>query len=137
MALVKCSECGGQVSTDAVSCPHCGSTDFAPSTNERQNIRKSLQAITGKYEYKYLVDRDRAKIDRDHADNVISNICFAWILLVFVVVGVALYGPWEWVTDSFLVLLIKTELTNSPIKTIVALIILVPIVLWVIKKWSK
>lgn len=24
MALVKCKECGGQVSTEASSCPHCG-----------------------------------------------------------------------------------------------------------------
>ena len=24
MALVKCLECGQQVSTDAISCPHCG-----------------------------------------------------------------------------------------------------------------
>ena len=24
MALIKCSECGGQVSSRAVKCPHCG-----------------------------------------------------------------------------------------------------------------
>ena len=24
MALMKCKECGGQVSTEALKCPHCG-----------------------------------------------------------------------------------------------------------------
>jgi len=24
MALIKCSECGKEISSDAVSCPHCG-----------------------------------------------------------------------------------------------------------------
>lgn len=28
MALSKCRECGGQVSTEAEKCPHCGASDF-------------------------------------------------------------------------------------------------------------
>lgn len=41
MALKKCRECGGQVSTDAKACPHCGAKD---PTN--QNARNTWIAIT-------------------------------------------------------------------------------------------
>lgn len=31
MALIKCSECGGQVSSRAVRCPHCGAPTVGSS----------------------------------------------------------------------------------------------------------
>jgi hypothetical protein len=31
MALLKCKQCSGQVSSDAKACPHCGSASFKPS----------------------------------------------------------------------------------------------------------
>ena len=34
MALKKCRECGGQVSTDAKACPHCGATDPLGTTRQ-------------------------------------------------------------------------------------------------------
>lgn len=34
MALKKCRECGGQVSTDAKTCPHCGATDPLGTTRQ-------------------------------------------------------------------------------------------------------
>lgn len=35
--LVKCGECGGQMSTTAVACPHCGHR--VQTEGERKNIR--------------------------------------------------------------------------------------------------
>jgi hypothetical protein len=40
MALIKCAECGGQVSSQAFACPHCG----APVPDD-QGAAKSLTTI--------------------------------------------------------------------------------------------
>jgi len=45
MAIGPCAECGGQVSSEAENCPHCG----APTTRRAQEIKKTktTEAITG------------------------------------------------------------------------------------------
>lgn len=37
MALIKCQECGKQVSTNAESCPHCGTTKFSDKPADDSN----------------------------------------------------------------------------------------------------
>jgi hypothetical protein len=53
MALVKCTECGGQVSTQAVACPKCGAPvrvpDFVPDFGKSFGIGKVLGAIAAVY----------------------------------------------------------------------------------------
>jgi predicted RNA-binding Zn-ribbon protein involved in translation (DUF1610 family) len=39
MALGKCPECDGQLSTSALSCPHCGNTSFVRSTDLTKKAR--------------------------------------------------------------------------------------------------
>jgi hypothetical protein len=41
MALTKCQECGGQVSTQAASCPHCGYA-FVPPAVQRPDDSPEL-----------------------------------------------------------------------------------------------
>ena len=38
MALIKCQECGGQMSDKAIRCPHCGATNEAPQPSEPMTI---------------------------------------------------------------------------------------------------
>lgn len=50
MALIQCSECGGDVSTNATACPHCGNTALAPiaeptSTGAAAKSRPSFKLI--------------------------------------------------------------------------------------------
>lgn len=35
MALIKCKECGKEISTQAASCPHCGAVRFVPKTKAK------------------------------------------------------------------------------------------------------
>ena len=48
MALIKCSECGADISTEAVMCPHCGKPNIAPKNDvlrEEPKPRSSRAAI--------------------------------------------------------------------------------------------
>lgn len=36
MAITKCRECGGQVSTEALACPHCGAKNPAKAASQAQ-----------------------------------------------------------------------------------------------------
>jgi predicted nucleic acid-binding Zn ribbon protein len=36
MALIKCHECGGQISDQAQTCPHCGAPAIAPRRRKRK-----------------------------------------------------------------------------------------------------
>jgi zinc ribbon protein len=38
MALIKCKECGKEISSDAVSCPHCGKPQFSATTNTSKKM---------------------------------------------------------------------------------------------------
>ena len=53
MALVKCAECGGQVSTQAAACPKCGAPgrvpDYVPDVGRSFGIGKVLGAIAAVY----------------------------------------------------------------------------------------
>lgn len=41
MALIKCNECGGQMSDKAIRCPHCGATNEAPQPDEPMVAQKN------------------------------------------------------------------------------------------------
>ena len=43
MALTKCRECGQEISSEAVSCPHCG----APKPQKNSRLEGSCQTILG------------------------------------------------------------------------------------------
>lgn len=43
MALIKCPECGNEMSSTALSCPHCGAPNKAEQTKEEN--RKSSQLL--------------------------------------------------------------------------------------------
>ena len=43
MALMKCRECGHEISSEAASCPRCG----APKPQKKSSIEGSVQAILG------------------------------------------------------------------------------------------
>ena len=43
MALTKCRECGQEISSEAVSCPHCG----APKPQKKSSLESSFQGILG------------------------------------------------------------------------------------------
>lgn len=50
MALVKCSECGKEISDQAVSCPHCGCPIIREQDHEAANekqVNSSLDAVNG------------------------------------------------------------------------------------------
>jgi RNA polymerase subunit RPABC4/transcription elongation factor Spt4 len=38
MAITQCSECGGQLSTKAETCPHCGTTDGSDNSRFRTTL---------------------------------------------------------------------------------------------------
>jgi predicted amidophosphoribosyltransferase len=40
VALTKCKECGGQVSTKAAACPHCGYPFVPTSVQDKRNAQK-------------------------------------------------------------------------------------------------
>lgn len=42
MALIKCGECGKEISDKAISCPNCG----CPVNNEKENMPKSTEAAS-------------------------------------------------------------------------------------------
>ena len=41
MALIKCSECGKEISSNARSCPHCGN----PTQNRKIDVDKEVSAL--------------------------------------------------------------------------------------------
>lgn len=41
MALIKCSECGKEISSNARSCPHCGN----PTKNRKFDVDKEVSAL--------------------------------------------------------------------------------------------
>jgi transcription elongation factor Elf1 len=46
MALIDCPECKGKVSTEAMTCPHCGypmSSDASPKAKTKNNLWKCIQ----------------------------------------------------------------------------------------------
>ena len=45
MALVKCKECGHDVSTTAEACPNCGAPDFVPGDIKRDMQKEQLRAM--------------------------------------------------------------------------------------------
>ncbi len=45
--LTKCKECGGQLSTEAIMCPHCGFSNDKNSTKLRKNRRKHVRLPNG------------------------------------------------------------------------------------------
>lgn len=50
MSLAKCPECGGQVSTDAPNCPHCGYTppsqqEGADTANQREKNKGGIPIV--------------------------------------------------------------------------------------------
>ena len=49
MALIKCTECGQDISTDAKACPHCGKPNkpIAPIINQQYPKKDTWKAITG------------------------------------------------------------------------------------------
>jgi predicted amidophosphoribosyltransferase len=49
MALASCKECGGQVSTEAKTCPHCGKPNPAP-------VCFAATAVYGNYNHPALFD---------------------------------------------------------------------------------
>ena len=50
MAMIFCKECGKKHSSEAVSCPHCGYTEFVKKTGNTLG-----PAYKGKYIWLYLV----------------------------------------------------------------------------------
>lgn len=46
MAIINCKECGGKVSEDAGSCPHCGSVNFSKN-KENKNTFIALLNFAG------------------------------------------------------------------------------------------
>lgn len=46
MALIKCHECGNEVSTEATACPKCGAKPKAMATNLNKNLKGS-EVISG------------------------------------------------------------------------------------------
>jgi hypothetical protein len=51
MALSKCPECNGQVSTTAKSCPHCGNTQFTAPTGRRVRVTCCRCKGLGEHDY--------------------------------------------------------------------------------------
>lgn len=45
--LTKCKECGGQLSTEAIMCSHCGFSNDKNSTKLRKNRRKHVRLPNG------------------------------------------------------------------------------------------
>lgn len=43
MSLIKCSECGGNVSESAESCPHCGDAYFRLSADDKKFRNKAKE----------------------------------------------------------------------------------------------
>lgn len=41
MALIKCSECGKEISSNAKACPHCGN----PTKNRKFDVDKEVSAL--------------------------------------------------------------------------------------------
>ncbi|WP_213881199.1 hypothetical protein [Pseudomonas sp. dw_358] len=54
MALIKCSECGGKLSTKANSCPHCGAVRIGESL-EDQSVREAKERISHKRKVLFVI----------------------------------------------------------------------------------
>ena len=52
MALIKCPECGKQISDMAKSCPHCG---YAKNINQNTNKKPKTNNLKSKFNVKYLI----------------------------------------------------------------------------------
>ena len=55
MALIKCYECGKEISDKAPSCPHCGAPKLV-ATNKKVKTKKSLVFS------KYLLNLDQREV---------------------------------------------------------------------------
>lgn len=85
MALMKCKQCGGSLSTHAVSCPHC---EWAPAAELIEDRKECENDTSGKRqvvnESYWVAEQKRQdnlgtlKVHRDHADDLIFAKVAIW-----------------------------------------------------------
>ncbi len=85
MALIKCSECGNEISDKATSCIHCGCPVITENVNKNKSIDDSI-------EYEII----SAQIDYETINRwKIRLLAFYWIPAICVILYVALTGTRE------------------------------------------
>ena len=50
MALIKCEECGKEISDKAIACPHCGNPLVTENLQEKKNKTDNVTNTTNKEE---------------------------------------------------------------------------------------
>jgi len=69
MSLVKCNECGNNVSTNALSCPHCGNRFFMDNSNSNRIIEAKEEKTT---------------VIRKQKVNNLKILSFSFLILAFI-----------------------------------------------------
>lgn len=88
MALIKCEECGKDISDRATSCPHCG----CPQTSEQVHVEKEVKTNNEfkKFDFEYIQKLiNEPKRRKAHYDeNIRGGIIFAVIGIVLASLGI-------------------------------------------------
>jgi hypothetical protein len=94
MAITQCRECGGKVSTGAVTCPHCGAPAPTADPQPEASLPQTPRTATpgkGKIECPYC----HAIIKPMGKPAGCGTVLIALILLLFFIVPGVIYIIWE------------------------------------------
>jgi uncharacterized membrane protein YvbJ len=81
MALIKCKECGREISDAADSCPHCGFPLKQESNNNENITKKQMEEIVKDSEKRAYKDKTKKSISS----------CIVWIVIFFIILVIIGY----------------------------------------------
>ena len=81
MALIKCKECGKEISDAADSCPHCGFPLKQESNNDENITKKQMEEIVKDSEKRAYKDKTKKSISS----------CIVWIVIFFIILVIIGY----------------------------------------------
>lgn len=82
MAIIKCYDCGGDVSSNAFECPHCGA-DLSINTRLKNHVTKQNESIRQKIK-NYITKLD---IPNKVKNNKFKKVLIGILVIIFLTVG--------------------------------------------------
>ncbi len=88
MALIKCAECGKEISNKAASCPHCGAPNMQPTLEPKQETKEAKdQAVLAKLRAEEEKLEAKAKNSKKKSGGA------GCALVILIILAIWIFGP--------------------------------------------